>query len=247
MKRILFITALLYSLAVGAQLKFNIMCSYEMCLNFGTPDFYDCKLYSSENNSLFIYRNITSSADSLRLTEELADNCLQVNITDDRTYNIFTDKDSIKSVSGIIGKEEMCVVIEERPVINWNITDETKKIDNYDCIKAVAEFRGRTYYAWFSPEIPMMYGPYKFHGLNGVIFEIYDQTREVSFRLKGFSFNNYTMPEIDYSGYPVMTQKEYISEFKSAFSEIGNRVASRMDNEFTIEVASPRIKSIELE
>ncbi len=247
MKKLIFIITLFYSLTAGAQYKFDIMCSYEMCLNFGTPDFYDCKLYSSKKNSLFIYRNLISSADSLNQIEELADDYYKVKITDDRTYNIFTDKDSIKSVSGIIGKEEMCVVIEERPVINWNITDETKKIDNYDCIKAVAEFRGRTYYAWFSPEIPMMYGPYKFHGLNGVIFEIYDQTREVSFRLKGFSFNNYTMPEIDYSGYPVMTQKEYISEFKSAFSEIGNRVASRMDKEFTIEVASPRIKSIELE
>ena len=62
---------------------------------------------------------------------------------------------------------------------NWNITSEKKKIEAYNCLKATTIFRGREYIAWFTPEIPLSDGPYKFWGLPGLILEIQDLNNEV--------------------------------------------------------------------
>jgi len=54
--------------------------------------------------------------------------------------------------------------------INWEISSETKKIGNFTCTKATANFRGRDYTAWFTTDIPLPYGPWKLMGLPGLIF-----------------------------------------------------------------------------
>lgn len=67
------------------------------------------------------------------------------------------------------------------PAIDWEISDSTKMIGNYLCIAATAEFRGRNYRAWFTPEIALPLGPWKLQGLPGMILEAYDTGREVVF------------------------------------------------------------------
>jgi|LauGreDrversion4_2_1035121.scaffolds.fasta_scaffold62759_3 GLPGLI family protein len=61
-------------------------------------------------------------------------------------------------------------------LLKWIIKNETKFIDKYKCTKAVCNFRGRNYIAWFSTEIPVTVGPWKFHGLPGLIFQISDES-----------------------------------------------------------------------
>lgn len=56
----------------------------------------------------------------------------------------------------------------------WKLSHERKRILSYDCQKAVCTFRGREYTAWFTPDIPLKDGPYKFSGLPGLILEISD-------------------------------------------------------------------------
>lgn len=62
--------------------------------------------------------------------------------------------------------------------IDWEITNEKKIINSYNCQKAVGIFRGRTYTAWFTLEIPLPYGPWKLYGLPGLIIEAYDESKE---------------------------------------------------------------------
>ena len=57
---------------------------------------------------------------------------------------------------------------ESLPHFSWNITEEQKTIDNYVCQKATCTFGGRTYEAWFAPDIPISDGPWKFYGLPGL-------------------------------------------------------------------------------
>lgn len=68
---------------------------------------------------------------------------------------------------------------------NWHIEDSTKIIEGYKCQKAVCSFRGRTYTAWYCPEVPLNGGPYVFNGLPGLIFSIKDSNNEFSFSLVG--------------------------------------------------------------
>ena len=48
---------------------------------------------------------------------------------------------------------------------NWQITAETDTINNYVCQKAICDFGGRTWEAWFTSELPFSDGPYKFCNL----------------------------------------------------------------------------------
>ncbi|MCI6213621.1 MAG: GLPGLI family protein [Bacteroides pyogenes] len=61
--------------------------------------------------------------------------------------------------------------------ISWNLTGEKKEIHSYACQRAIGTFRGRTYEAWFTPEIPFKEGPYKFGELPGLILEINDMEK----------------------------------------------------------------------
>jgi GLPGLI family protein len=65
--------------------------------------------------------------------------------------------------------------------INWTISADTKMIGEKNCRKGTGMFRGRTYTAWFTPEIPVPAGPWKLGGLPGLILEAYDDANEVKF------------------------------------------------------------------
>ena len=68
---------------------------------------------------------------------------------------------------------------------NWEIHLERKKILNYSCQKATTTFRGRTWEAWFTEEIPVSDGPWKFCGLSGLILEVLDSQKHYVFSCTG--------------------------------------------------------------
>jgi GLPGLI family protein len=75
---------------------------------------------------------------------------------------------------------------ENYPIeFSWQLHNEKKKILNYNCQKATCSFRGRNYIAWFTPEIPLKEGPYKFGGLPGLILQISDEKNEYIFTCIG--------------------------------------------------------------
>ena len=74
-------------------------------------------------------------------------------------------------------------VFETNDKMNWKLTKETKKSGEYSLQKAKTTFGGRNWTAWFSNEINLNEGPYKFRGLPGMIFEIYDDKQNFSFNL----------------------------------------------------------------
>jgi GLPGLI family protein len=73
------------------------------------------------------------------------------------------------------------ILMEPLPAFNWTVSNETKKIATYDCIKAVGDFGNRTYHVWFTPAIPVGLGPYKLGGLPGLILEAKSLDGRVSY------------------------------------------------------------------
>ena len=63
---------------------------------------------------------------------------------------------------------------ESFPSMTWTLGNETKTICGYKCQKATCHWRGRDYVAWFTSDIPLKSGPWKFGGLPGLIMKIYD-------------------------------------------------------------------------
>lgn len=68
-------------------------------------------------------------------------------------------------------------------VINWKLSEETKKRGNFTVQKATTNFSGRKWTAWFTKEIPFSEGPYKFKGLPGLIVSIEDSQQQYVFNL----------------------------------------------------------------
>ena len=75
--------------------------------------------------------------------------------------------------------------VEDTRKMNWNIKNEQSTIGEWKVQKAELNFAGRKWIAWFSTEIPIQDGPYKFHGLPGLIVKIEDETKSHQFELKG--------------------------------------------------------------
>lgn len=72
------------------------------------------------------------------------------------------------------------------PVIKWNLLSDTTTILGLHCQKASTQFLGRDYIAWFTPDIPFHAGPWKLHGLPGLIIQVSDLKNEVKFEFLGF-------------------------------------------------------------
>ena len=69
-------------------------------------------------------------------------------------------------------KKTNYLVSDTPPTIKWNLKHkETKKIGKYLCKKATAVFRGTDVEAYYTTEIPISAGPFKFKGLPGLILE----------------------------------------------------------------------------
>ena len=71
---------------------------------------------------------------------------------------------------------EILVIKEPLQLFTWQIIPNVDTlILGYHCQKAKASFRGREYTAYFSPEINMFGGPWKFDGLPGLILSVKDE------------------------------------------------------------------------
>lgn len=70
---------------------------------------------------------------------------------------------------------------ETLPEMKWTLLAGTKEIIGYSCQKAECVFRGRHWVAWYTMEIPIADGPWKFCGLPGLVLQIEDVKCHFSF------------------------------------------------------------------
>jgi len=89
-------------------------------------------------------------------------------------YQLYIDfqKKKIVTTDKIISNH--FIYEEDMENIKWSILPDTLVILSFNCQKATASFRGRYYEAWFTEEVPLSMGPFKFYGLPGLIINIRD-------------------------------------------------------------------------
>ena len=79
---------------------------------------------------------------------------------------------------------------EEMPTFNWEMEEGDTTIVGFDCQKAVTDFRGRRWTAWFTTDIPVSDGPWKLCGLPGLILSAFEDDGFFSFSCIGISKGN---------------------------------------------------------
>lgn len=107
---------------------------------------------------------------------------------------------------------------EDKNIFDWKILADTKSMFGYQVQKAETFFRGRKYTAWFTPEIPISDGPYKFQGLPGLILQISDDSDHFSFSLTEFrSLNESRSISFDTDRFRLVERSEFLAA-KANFS-----------------------------
>ena len=86
-------------------------------------------------------------------------------------------------------------VAEERKM-TWKILPDKQKIGNWETQKAITEFAGRKWTAWFCSDIPIQDGPYKFSGLPGLVVKLEDDTHSHLYNLIAIKNLGVLEPEI---------------------------------------------------
>ena len=64
---------------------------------------------------------------------------------------------------------------------NWKLIKQDTIMNGYVCKKATLNYAGRDWSAWYNPDIPITVGPYKFHGLPGLVMMLKDNENVFSF------------------------------------------------------------------
>lgn len=134
------------------------------------------KFYSYNN---YKYDSISKS----NIDKEISDSNLKIKKSKN-SYIIIKDyPDFTISLISRIGQTKYNV--KDERTLKWNILSENDVLGNFKIQKAETKFAGRKWMAWFTTEIPIPEGPYKFRGLPGLILKISDNTNSHSFVLVG--------------------------------------------------------------
>ena len=83
----------------------------------------------------------------------------------------------------------------------WKISRKKRKILGYTCQKATTWFLGRDYTAWFTKEIPVQNGPWKFGGLPGMILNVSDSEQHYVFECTDVERLKEKVPIVKYNYY----------------------------------------------
>ena len=113
---------------------------------------------------------------------------------------------------------------ESYPLQQWEVSTETQDILGYQCQKATCHWRGRDFMAWFAPDIPVRFGPWKFGGLPGLILKLQDTAGVYCFEAVQISSKPYPIYKYDFKSYRVST-REKVWKQQKAFNENGFKAA----------------------
>lgn len=113
--------------------------------------------------------------------------------------------------------------------MKWTIVeDSTKKVLGYECIMATTDYHGRTWKAWFTPEIPLHDGPWKFRNLPGLILKAETPDSAFSFEATGIENQTGEFPELyGPEGYQQVDRKKALAAHEKYLDNLENQLKAQ--------------------
>lgn len=181
MKYYVYILTILYCGLINGQ-NYRITYSYK-----GQEK--EIKLYNLDiqNNNICFYPQEMSGVDSIynsvgkdvyKMPSELT--TYSVHKIFSKYHNQASDFLELKYLNG-----EYILIKNVLPIYHWNLHNNEKEENNFLLKKATIKLGKRQWIAWYNPNIPLIYGPYLFKDLPGLIFHIYDSEKKFEFQLVG--------------------------------------------------------------
>lgn len=135
---------------------------------------------------------------------------------------------------------------EPYPDQQWTLTQDTATVSGYHCQKATCHFHGRDFEAWFTTEVPVKYGPWKFGGLPGLIVKVYDTDHLYTFECTNVERVHRPMVR---SKYPTRRpiKRETVLKFERKVNECPGRTIGIWDMEGNLITKTYPYEPLELE
>ncbi|MFV0472601.1 MAG: GLPGLI family protein [Paludibacteraceae bacterium] len=124
--------------------------------------------------------------------------------------------------------------IDDKETFNWHLETGDTTILNYNCKKATTTYRGRDYTAWYTPEIPISDGPWKFWGLPGLILDVCDVKREYEFKVAAIEKSKWLIPIY-------LVEREF---YKTTNKQFNKQLKYYYDNPYGAIESSGKIKGL---
>ena len=139
---------------------------------------------------------------------------IRVNVTSDDIahyqYKVYKNYPLGKvSVMDHVFMAGMFLYEEGYPCMTWEYTEDTATIAGRFTQKAICDYGGRTWEAWFASELPFNDGPYMFCGLPGLIVKVADTRGHYCFEMVSI--------EILEGMFIVWEDRDYVKTTKKAF------------------------------
>lgn len=177
MKKILFFLLFFYVKLFSQE---SLKLTYSLLNDTEIPNMLEAYLIIDNKNSKYYFKQDYSTLKSVNNDSEKFKSFTKVSKKDIDKYIIYelNTVHELKLLGNVYVK-----VIDSLSSQNWIISDEVKKIDNYNVTKATCFFRGRKWEAWFCQDFPFPYGPWKFRGLPGLIIQVNDDNKRYNYNL----------------------------------------------------------------
>lgn len=168
---------------INAQ-TYRIMYEYRFAPLKAKPDSLvtDYMNLDTDGRKSYFYNAAKRDYDSLAALKKTLPTGKRHNIN--INYSIIKDLNGATSMLETNYQGTMLNVPETEPV-KWKLTKDFATFGKWKIQKANAEYKGRSWEAWFAPEMPFSDGPYKFSGLPGLIVKLNDTGHEHNFELTG--------------------------------------------------------------
>jgi GLPGLI family protein len=137
----------------------------------------DMLLFLGTKSSLFVSKNAYNFEKDMReifsqqQLQEYMNKMPQIPKSSYRIYKYFSDGNL--SFTDYVSPN-IFMYEENLNLFDWKLSGDTATIHGHRVQKATCDFGGRSWVAWFCPEIPYSDGPYKFNGLPGLILNVHD-------------------------------------------------------------------------
>ena len=179
---------------------------------------YDGKLYFNEHKSVFRYKNHPKN----KWVRDEGINQYQIEYTDN-TGHLFEKKYSAQFYNVRSFCKKKPVIFLDKISIEWKLDNQQKMFGDILCKKATTNFRGRNYIVWYALSIPISSGPWKFHGLPGLIIEVKSVDGQIDIGLKNINYSELPSYNFDFKETSKIDFEEYLKCKDEEFEEQVNK------------------------
>lgn len=226
-KRVFIIVSFLCVYFLQAQDSLNVKVSYIMEINRNntyqveTSPKINCDLYIQNGESKF---NIYYEEARNKYGDQVPSFNLYV-------YKNFNTNEMYGRAIGY--RQSEYVIKDSLNIIEWNLQDSTKTIQGKICKLATVHWRDFDWEAWYDESIPISEGPYKLHGLPGLILEAKAKSCAgtiITFTMNTIEFTHESLEKLIYFPF---TNKEYkFIDYSTMYADVSKDETNFLKNNY---------------